>query len=335
MFFSLGRMGGYSGQFTLNSTRAAILFFKFLFYPIGFLEINFLQPLYNFLVYSLPNLLVLISIASVAIFALWFFSRHKKDKPILFLFFWLFTFLFAFSTFGIMMAWYSYVPLVPVVLLLGIFLKRHCNNFSKSQVSRIVSVLIAALFISFILFSPLFVTYEQPLLAGKITQKVLNQTQYLAKNLPNESEIYLVNYPAIFFVSEKGFDYSFFMVNWASSQAMFDFSFPKKNLDVFSLSSSNLFVPNFNENQFSFTKKDNCVFLVESRKDKYRKVARIFPARRWAKDKNDAKGIVLNTSHTLEVEAIEIILPEQECRNAFFLFFDGKDVKALNASEMD
>ncbi len=332
MLFSLGRIGGYTNQFVPNNARASIIFFKLLFYPVGFLKIDLLKPIYALLVNPFAFVPVLISVIAITAFALWFFSRKKKDKPVLFLFLWFFIFLFFFSAFGLMMPWYSYVPLVPFVLLLSIFLERNCKRFCKSNLSKILSFFIAFLFISFFLFSPLFVSYEQPLAAGKMTQSVLSQTVNAAEMLPDESTIYLVNYPAILFFPEKGFDYQFFMVNWASVQAMLDFSFPQKNLDVFSLSSSTILDLGLDENQFSFSQKDNCVFLLESKKDLYRKTARIFPAMFWARGQINSREITVNFDHTLEFESIEITLPEQDCKNAFLLFFDGKDVKTFKAS---
>ena len=84
------------------------------------------------------------------------------------------------------------------------------------------------------------------------------------------------------------------------------------------------------ENQFSFDSNGECVFLIEN---KNQSTARLAIPYGWSGEKAEKTGITLDLNREAEPETIRITLPEQECEDAFFLFFNGKNVQEIKASE--
>ena len=198
--------------------------------------------------------------------------------------------------------------MVPFSLLLAFFLQGHSEKFGKSNFSKIVSVLIALFILSLFLFSPLVFHYRQPLVAASLTKSVLGQATEAASQLPAQSPLYLLNFPEFLSLEENGFNYPIILVNQASVQAMLDHALPEKEFKVVSLTSSTVLAAELGENQFIFHPGAACDFLIENVNEK-------------------AAKINLNQ----QLQNGEIILPEEECETAFFLFFDGKKVRAIKA----
>jgi hypothetical protein len=326
MVFSLGRFAGYIVPFSQTGSQVIFSFFRFLFYPIDFLNANFFSEFSSSLGQPLINPLFLISFAVFALLVLRFFSKEKLDKPVLFAFCWLFIFLFAFIAFGFVFEWYMYVPLVPFCLLLSAFLSRHAKKFRRSNLSKLFSLLIALLLLSFVSFSPLVVHYGQPLAASKISQSVLSQTRQVANELPSNSTLYLLNYPFSISSTESGFKYGSILINEATVQAFLEFVLPEKKFNVISLSSSDILSSEISENQFTFNSEGNLAFLIENTGPK---AAKLYVSREWEQKKD--KEIIVKAQENTTVQTIEVTVPEKGPENAFFLFFNGRQVQLFKA----
>jgi len=327
MLFSLGKLSGYNLPFNYSGSQLVFFFFTHLFYPIDFLAANFFDAIYFFLNQPVVNCLLLIAFATLVFPVLGFFSKERKDKPALFLLYWLLAFLFAFTAFGFLPAWYAYVPLIPFALLLSILLKWHIKKARKSSLSLLFSLLICLLFLSFAALSPLAVSYSQPLAASALTGRVLIQTQGIARELPQQSTLYLVNYPCFLLSAENGFRETIPLLNENTVQASLDFWLPEKKLAVISLTSVTVY-SQLSENQFAFNPEKSTEFSVENAD---MESARVRTSLYWTQEKSAETGIKLEHYTGQTYEAIGITLPENGPENAFFLFFDGKQVQAIKA----
>ncbi len=324
MIFSLERLSGYFSSFTYSGSQLAFFFFANLFLPIGPLAPIALAQ--SFLGQALPNALALIAIAAAAFSTLLHFSKGKENRPALFLFCWIFLFLLAFVAFGLVQPWYAYIPLIPFTILLGIFLKRHAPKARASQASLAITLAASLLFLSFILLFPLAVSYPQPLAAAELTQTILSQAEEIAGGLPPQSTLYLVNFPRLLASGEKGFRHTIPLVDRDSVQAWLHLKLPEKKPDIVSLTSYTLLSTQPGEKQFAFSQKEGRTFLMENLNTT---TANIRTSPSWTPEKARVTGITLNYTQSKSAETIELILPNEVRENTFFLFFDGKQVRAI------
>ncbi len=330
MFFSLGRVGGYIHSPVHLRSQIFLNFFRNLFYTVNFLSTAFFDELKSMGREPLADALLLIAFIACAFPLFRHFFKKKEDKQLLFLFCWMFIFLAAFELAAYMQIWYAYIPLMAVALLLSAELQRNFAKFNESIKTKVICALIALLFLSLIAFSSLFINYRLHLVASEITQTVLLQTVQASAALPAGSEIFSLNYPALVVFSEMGLSYSSILINDTSVQSLLDFHFPEKKFQAFSLSTSNVFAPDLDENQFSFSTEGDCVFLMRNRNNQK---ANISPSYKWKQGKENPPEITIERKQEEESQTIEITLPEQECERAFFFFFDGKKVQVIKASE--
>jgi hypothetical protein len=326
MVFSLGTSVGYINPAQRLRSQIVVSFLNYVFYPVNFLATNFFNEFQRLLIEPFVDPLVLIASIAFAALVLKFFSK-KGDKTVLFLFCWLFTFLFAFVAFSFMQVWYIYTPFISFCLLLGAFLSGHAKKFRSCNLSKLFSLLVALLLLSFVSFSPLFVHYGQPLAASEISQSVLSQTRQVANELPPNSTLYLLNYPRFYVSMDNQLWMSIVLFDEASVQIFLDYLLPEKKYKVLLLSESTVFA-SMDENQFDLSSKDNCVFLIENNA---RGRARLGPAYMWEQEKKEQTGIMVDLNRNDEAETIQITMPEQLCENALFLFFNGKQIQAINA----
>jgi len=331
MIFALGKFPGYGLDFNYSSSQLAFSFFTHLFLPIGcFTRIfNTIQPI---LWQPIINILLSITIIAFALTILKFFSKEEQNKPALFLSYWLFLFLFAFVAFGFLPPWYAYIPLIPFCLLLIFLLKKHAKKSRKSSQSLVIAIMLSLLFLSFIALSPLVVSYRQPIIAGKLTQTILSQTQAIADSLPGQSRLYLVNYPRIMQTKENGFRHAIILVNEESVQEWLNLKLPEKNLKVIPLVSVVLFTYPLGETQFAFSQKENGLFLLENLDTSSAKISISLPP---APKKANETGIIINYNNGKTSETIELGLPNKIQENSFFLFFDGKQIQVIKTNKTE
>jgi hypothetical protein len=225
-----------------------------------------------------------------------------------------------------MQVWYIYAPFISFCLLLGAFLSRHVKKFKRSNLSKLFSLLIALLLLSFVSFSPLFVHYGQPLVASEISQSVLSQTRQVAKELPQKSTLYLLNYPFSISSTESGFRYGSILINEATVQAFLEFVLPEKKFNVISLSSSDILSSELSENQFTFNPEGDLAFLIENTD---LKAAKLYVSQEWEQKK--VKEIIVKAQENANVQTIEVVVPEKEPESVFFLFFNGRKVQLFKA----
>jgi len=328
MVFSLKVFAGYIIPVQRLQSQVALSFFNYLFYPVDFLNSSFFNECQVLLMQPFVDPLALIASIAFAILVLLFFSK-KRDKQMLFLFCWLFAFLFAFVAFSHIQIWYVYISLAPFSLLLAAFLHKQSKKIRKNRFSALASFAIAIILLSFILPSPLFVHYRQPLIASEITETVLSQTVQAAAELP-DGNLFLLNYPRFFSSKENNLRLSVVLVDEVSVQIFLEFMLPEKRFKPVFLTESTIFVHPLDENQFSFKAQPNCVFLAENNGVGE---ARIRKPYNWSEEKQNLTGIALDLNYEAISQTITITLPKQECESAFFFFFDGKKVRVIKASE--
>ncbi len=323
-FLALGRFGGYATASPSLRSQLVVSFFRYILYPNDFLQNNFFLSARTFFGQQLPNIVFLAVFSALVLVILWLFSRQKEKRQALFLLAWLFGFLFAFVVFGFMYPWYTYIPLIAFAILFGFFLKK-CNAFfHKSRLSLLCALLVIVFFASPLAFSPLFVSYKQPLIASQLSQKIFSQTLSAVSRLPDESTVFLVNYPRYFSFNENGFSHTIFLVHGGSIQAMLDYAMPKKKASIIALTNSSITEASLAKNQFGFFVRGNCSFVLENALPKLAHIRRDAMARRIPDI-----GFAGNFSQT---EIIEMQFPEKECKTAIFLFFDGQNIQLLKAT---
>ncbi|MBN2067392.1 MAG: hypothetical protein JW744_02900 [Candidatus Diapherotrites archaeon] len=324
MFFALGRLGGYLLAPQRFGSQTIYSLFLFLFYPVNFLSTIFFNSFYRLFQNPVLDALFLSLFAAASFLCIWFFSR-KQESSALFLMLFLLAFPTAFVCAGLFQVWYTYLPSIPFSILAALFLRKHFHSFSKSTASQVAVALVSLLLFSLILFSPLFVFYKHPLEAASMAKSVLEQSVVAAEDAPENSTLYLVNFPQHLLYPENGLRVVMLMLNETAVQSFLDFRLPEKNLKAVSLTSLMVLSPDINEKQFDLIQGGKCSFTLQN---SGRASARVQLPFAWQSLSRET-GISLQLERSDEIESIQISLPPEACSNAAFLLFDGRKVQFI------
>ena len=326
MFLVLGRIGGYTFAPQPFRSQLVISFLNYFFYPIDFLRNNFFQKAKPFLKTVPADAIALILVASGAMFLLWFFSVKRKNRAAFFLLAWFFGFTLAFTAFGFMYSWYAYVPLVPFAIMLSMLLRSGWEKAAKSRASAAAAAAAGILFVSLFAVSPLFINYRQPAIAGEITQGTFSKALEAAGPLPAGSTLYLLNLPRQLAFSENGYWYGTFLLHGGSVQAMLDLRLPEKKFNAVELTDLVVTSAKMESARLSFSLRGGCNFLLENRSPG---IVNMTVAYKPLPN----SGISLRRQTSRTSQSIELRMREKECRQAVFMFFNGKTVQALRVDD--
>ena len=334
-------MAGYTSPSQIPLSRIVVTFINYAFLPANFIQTTFFQDAFAITANSTLGALTIIVFLAFALIALKFLSQKQERKQELFLFSWLLLFLLGFLASNRLYWWYMYVPTIPFVILLAIYLKKstaivkeQVHALSKAFLPAIaliasiafVSIAISALFLSFAFNSPLFVQYPEFWKAGSATQTYLSRIEDVAYALPDQSIVFLINTPE-YLNSKDGLGYNILLSNEASVQAWLDWKFPKKGLKAFSLTS--LFLHSgLEETELLSQWAGNCVFKTENTGTN----ATLYPSPPWKKNQGETDGIILTPTYRKE-KAISIRFSPERTENTFLLVFDGKNTEVFSLKE--
>jgi hypothetical protein len=225
----LGGIGGTGRQSTSLLSGLGVLltvslrYFEALIYPVDFLNLGSkLTPslISNALQAYIPGF---VAIGVIAILGLGFVQGarrraaatdehtdpHRKLQslgPYLFFLCWLLFYLCLYVLSEQFRYWYSYTPAIALSGLISIGLSDLLADRGKAQgrfpVPAIQSaleilsiVILAGLVVSFFLFSPLLRGYAEWEAASFISSRALNATTDYVRELPDDSTLYLINFP--------------------------------------------------------------------------------------------------------------------------------------------
>ncbi len=339
MFFSLGKVAGYTSPSQIPLSKLVVNFINYAFLPANFIQTTFFQDVLTLTANSTLGAFTVIVFLAFALIALKFFSQKRERKQELFLFTWLMLFVLAFLASNRFYWWYMYVPTIPFVILLALclkngiaFVKEQAHALNKAflpaiALTAIASIAISALFLSFAFNSSLFVQYPEFWKAGSATQTYLSSIEAVAYTLPDQSIVFLLNMPE-YMNPKGGLGYNILLTNEASVQAWLDWKFPKKGLEAFSL--TGLFLHSgLEETELSSHWTGNCVFKTENLN---KKNATIYASASWKQELAETDGIVLTPAYR-EEESISIRFSPDRTENTFLLVFDGKNTKVFSLKE--
>lgn len=265
----LGGFGGYQQEpkeilYTFGSMiYIAFRYLTGLLYPVNFLNIHFKSiflSIYYFLQLHALEIIVVNGLGLlVLVCALIHFIRNDKNKMSLlnekfcsltenvkiyiFLVTWLIVFLGIYVIIRSFSAWYLYMPTAAFTILISMVLRdglKVIGSAGKQWSGRLliftlIIVGVSGMAMSFFIFSPLVNNYSEWKDSSDISSSVLEETIEEVSTLPNNSIIYLINYPNSITYSSRIPYTTASILNDYSAQAMIDLKFPNKTVKVVGL----------------------------------------------------------------------------------------------------